>query len=136
MKKHLILCSLLVLSAYMFHGCTSSEQPAKPVKELKQQVEQPVPQKEQSAQQVAQTASSGETLFNQHCKKCHRNGGNIINPEKTLYSDVLEANNIRTPEDIVKNMRNPGKGMPKFDEKKIPDKEAREIGEYILQAFK
>lgn len=132
----MILCSLIVLSVSMFHGCTPSEQPAKPTEELKEQVEQPVPQKEQSAREAAQSAFSGEKLFNQHCKKCHRNGGNIITPEKTLYKDVLEANNIRTPDDIVQKMRNPGKGMPKFDEKKIPDKEAREIGEYILQTFK
>jgi cytochrome c6 len=81
-------------------------------------------------------AESGEKLFQQHCAVCHPDGGNIINPKKTLRSKDLQANNITKPEDIVKVMRNPGPGMPTFDEKTIPDPEAREIGEYILKSFK
>jgi cytochrome c6 len=113
----------------MFHGCTSSDQPVQPKEELKEQVEQSTPQAEQ-------TVFPGENLFNEHCKKCHRNGGNIINPEKTLYREVLRANNIMTPEDIVSIIRNPGKGMPKHSKDQIPDKEARQIGEYILKTFR
>jgi cytochrome c6 len=79
---------------------------------------------------------TGEKLFQQHCVACHPGGGNIITPEKTLHSEDLKANNITTPEDIVKVMRNPGPGMPTFDEKAIPDAEAHEIGEYILKTFK
>jgi cytochrome c6 len=33
-------------------------------------------------------------------------------------------------------MRNPGPGMTTFDEKTIPDKQAKEIAEYILKSFK
>jgi cytochrome c6 len=33
-------------------------------------------------------------------------------------------------------MRNPGPGMNKFDEKTIPDKEAKMIADYILKTFK
>jgi cytochrome c6 len=33
-------------------------------------------------------------------------------------------------------MRNPGQGMTTFDEKTIPDKEAKEIADYILKTFK
>jgi hypothetical protein len=32
-------------------------------------------------------------------------------------------------------MRNPGQGMTQFDEKTIPDKDAKEIGGYILKTF-
>lgn len=81
-------------------------------------------------------AQAGEKLFQQHCVACHPGGGNIVNPQKTLRSEHLKANNITKPEDIVKVMRNPGPGMPTFDEKLIPDAEAREIGEYILKTFK
>lgn len=79
---------------------------------------------------------SGEALFQQHCAMCHVDGGNIVNPKKTLHKKDLEANNIKTAEDIIKTMRNPGPGMTKFDEKTVPPKEAKEIAEYILKKFK
>lgn len=79
---------------------------------------------------------SGEALFKQHCTMCHPEGGNIINAKKTLRGKDLKANNIKSAGDIVKVMRNPGPGMNKFDEKTLPDKEAKEIAEYILKTFK
>ncbi len=79
--------------------------------------------------------SEGEKLFTTNCKVCHPDGGNIINPKKTLHKADREANGVKTVEDIIKRMRNPGPGMTKFDEKTIPDKEAREIAYYILKTF-
>lgn len=86
--------------------------------------------------QNAEAASAGETLFKQHCAACHPEGGNIINPRKTLFQKSREANNVKSAEDIVKIMRNPGRGMSKFDEKVIPDKDARQIAEHIISSFK
>jgi cytochrome c6 len=80
-------------------------------------------------------ASPGEEAFVKHCAVCHANGGNIINTAKPLYKKALEANGFRKPADIVRNMRNPGPGMTRFDVKTIPDKEARAIAEYILKTF-
>ena len=77
----------------------------------------------------------GESLFKQNCSPCHSDGGNVINPQKTLHKKDREANNIRKPADIVSKMRNPGPGMTKFDKKTIPDKDAKAIAEYILKAF-
>ncbi|MBP2679434.1 MAG: cytochrome c, class, partial [Deltaproteobacteria bacterium] len=37
---------------------------------------------------------------------------------------------------IVGKMRNPGPGMTRFDTKTISDKDAKEIAQYILKAFK
>ena len=79
---------------------------------------------------------SGEALFKERCSPCHPEGGNIINPRKTLNKKDREANNIKKADDIVKIMRNPGPGMTKFDDKTIPDKDAKEIAEYILKTFK
>jgi cytochrome c6 len=79
---------------------------------------------------------SGEALFKEHCAMCHVDGGNIVNPKKTLHKKDLEASNIKTAEDIIKTMRNPGPGMTKFDEKTIPPKEAKKIAEYIIMKFK
>ncbi len=78
---------------------------------------------------------SGEALFKQNCAVCHVDGGNIVNPQKTLHKKDREAHNTKKAEDIVKIMRNPGPGMTKFDEKTIPEKQAREIAEYILKTF-
>ncbi|MEW6585832.1 MAG: c-type cytochrome [Nitrospirota bacterium] len=79
---------------------------------------------------------AGEALFNEHCAMCHPNGGNIISPEKTLHKKNLEAHNLGKPENIVKYLRNPGPGMPSYDEKKLPDDAAKKIGEYILKTFR
>lgn len=81
-------------------------------------------------------AGRGEQLFKQHCAVCHPDGGNIITPNKSLKKKDLHANKVRTPADIVKLMRKPGPGMNAFDDKTIPDKDAKMIAEYILGTFK
>ena len=78
----------------------------------------------------------GEALFKEHCTLCHPDGGNIVNPKKTLQKKDLEANKILSKDDIVKFMRKPGPGMTSFDARTISDKDAREIAEYILKTFK
>ncbi|MRR06320.1 MAG: c-type cytochrome [Deltaproteobacteria bacterium] len=83
----------------------------------------------------AAKAKTGEALFNQHCTVCHSDGGNTINPEKTLHRKNREANGIKTAEDIIRNMRNPGPGMIVFDEKTISDTDAKAIAEYVLKTF-
>lgn len=77
----------------------------------------------------------GESLFTKHCALCHPNGGNIVNAAKTLHAKDREANNVKTKEDIVKLMRNPGPGMIKFGADVIPEKEAMAIAEYIMKTF-
>jgi cytochrome c6 len=84
---------------------------------------------------VFAAGAPGETLFKQHCVACHPDGGNIINPQKTLTKKSLDANKVKTADDIIKVMRNPGPGMTKFDEKTIPAKEARQIADYILKTY-
>ena len=79
---------------------------------------------------------TGESLFKEDCEICHPDGGNIMDPQKTLHRKDLEKQGITKPEDIIRIMRNPGPGMISFDEKKIPDGEAKEIAEYILETFK
>ena len=79
--------------------------------------------------------NNGEALFKQHCAACHPDGGNIVNPLKTLHKKDRDANGIKTSSDIVGKMRNPGPGMTQFDEKTIPDKDAVAIAGYILKTF-
>jgi cytochrome c6 len=79
---------------------------------------------------------AGAKLFQQHCAACHPNGGNIIKPAMTLHKKDLNANGIKTDKDIVGKMRNPGPGMTRFDAKTVSDKDAKEIAQYVLNAFK
>jgi len=85
---------------------------------------------------TAAQANAGEDLFKQHCAPCHPNGGNIVNPQKTLRQKDREANGVKTASDIVGKTRNPGPGMTKFDEKALSNKDAQAIAEYILKTFK
>lgn len=86
--------------------------------------------------QAAEGASIGEKAFLKNCAVCHPKGGNIIEPGDTLDAKTLKKNGIRTAADIVAKMRHPGPGMTKFDEKAIPNAEAKAIAEYILKTFK
>ena len=88
------------------------------------------------AKEDAKKGSKGEELFKKHCASCHPDGGNIMNAKKTLKKKDLEANKLKGAADLVKYLRNPGPGMTKFDAKTLPDKEAKEIAEYVLKTFK
>ena len=77
----------------------------------------------------------GAKEFKEHCAVCHPDGGNVVNPKKTLKKADREANGIKSTKDIIKNMRNPGPGMTKFDKKTISDKDAKAIAEYVLKTF-
>jgi cytochrome c6 len=108
MRKHLILFVVSATGLFLFYGHADP----------------------------ASKASTGEQAFERNCALCHRDGGNLINPAKTLHGKDLRENGITKPADIVAKMRNPGPGMTTFDRKTIPDKEAKAIGDYVLKAFK
>jgi cytochrome c6 len=78
----------------------------------------------------------GKALFEMHCASCHKDGGNVINPGKTLSRSDREAGGITTANDVVKVIRHPrGPGMPRFDEATLTDEQARAIAEYVIQSF-
>ena len=80
-------------------------------------------------------ADSGEELFKKRCSMCHPNGGNIIKPEMTLHKKHLAIHGIKTADDIIRIMRNPGTGMPKFSENILSNEDAKKIAGYILSTF-
>ena len=95
----------------------------------------PAPQAAELVEKAAATEKSGEALFKEYCNMCHANGGNIINPKKTLSKAHLEENNVNSVEGIIGTIRNPGPGMARYDEETIPDADAKLIAEYILKTF-
>jgi cytochrome c6 len=80
--------------------------------------------------------AQGREIFKAKCVSCHPSGGNTINKEKTLFKRDLDKNNLKTVNDLVRYMRNPGPGMTKYDTKDLPDKDARAVAQYILQSYK
>ena len=78
----------------------------------------------------------GEAIFKEKCAVCHPDGGNIMKADKSLKKADLAKNKIKSEADLVKYLRNPGPGMTKFDAKTLPDKDAKEVAEYILKTFK
>lgn len=82
------------------------------------------------------TEPKGAALFQQHCASCHPDGGNIINAANTLKKKVRESHGVKSAKDIIAKMRKPGPGMTAFDAKTVPDKDAKEIAEYIIKTFK
>ena len=85
---------------------------------------------------AATAAINGAAEFKEHCAACHANGGNLINPAKTLTKADREKHGIKTGKDLIRIMRKPGPGMTAFDEKTLPEKEAQKIADYILKNFK
>lgn len=84
----------------------------------------------------AATGLTGEQLFKQHCAVCHPNGGNTITPAKTLSKKgMAERGTVKSADDVVKVMRNPGPGMNKFDESMISNDDAKKIGDYVMATF-
>jgi cytochrome c6 len=79
---------------------------------------------------------SGEALFKEKCAACHPDGGNIINPHKTLKKKDLAANKLTDPKKFVAYLRKPGPGMNAFDAKSLPDRDATAVATYVLKTFK
>lgn len=133
-RRIVVTLAVLAISVSGLAGCKKKESP--------QTTEAPVTTTAPAAPAPAgppsaDTGLTGEQLFKQYCAACHPDGGNTVNPNKTIKAQDLAArSNITKPEDIVKVMRNPGPGMNKIDEATLSDKDARKIGEYVLATFK
>jgi cytochrome c6 len=108
MKRHLITCAALMAMAALATA----------------------------AQAAGKTKIDGKAKFTEHCTACHPDGGNIVNPKKTLKKADLNANGVKSAKDIVAKMRKPGPGMTPFDAKDVSDAEAKAIADYILKTFK
>jgi cytochrome c6 len=120
--------AVIILSGTLWYGTACPQKVQEPAA--------PAATAEQAAQAEPGDVKAGESLFVQHCKLCHPDGGNIMNTGKTLSLKDREAHNVNSVEAIVHQMRNPGPGMSVFDERTISDEEARKIAEYILVTFK
>jgi cytochrome c6 len=131
-RRIVVTLAILAVSAIGMTGCKkqsseTTEAPATP----------PAGTAPATAPATSQpAAASGEQLFKQYCAACHPDGGNPMNPKKTLHAKDMAANNVKTSDDVVKLMRNPGAGMTKFDPSTVSDNDAKAIGDYVIATFK
>ncbi|NJD91850.1 MAG: cytochrome C [Geobacter sp.] len=79
--------------------------------------------------------NGGKADFEMFCSGCHPDGGNAINPAKTLRKMDREANGVKTAADIVRIMRKPGQGMRAYTKDDISNKRAKALAEYVLKTF-
>lgn len=137
-KRIIVALAILAFSASGLTGCKKESQEKAEAPQTAPAPTTMAPETTAPATPApTETSMTGEQLYKQHCAVCHPNGGNTINPKKTLSTKAMAENSkITTPEDILRVMRNPGPGMNKFDEATISDEDARKIGEYTLATFK
>lgn len=63
---------------------------------------------------------------------CHKNGENVIIPEKNLKRETLEENGMNNNDAIIYQILNGKNGMPAFGGR-LEMKEIEEISNYVLK---
>lgn len=104
--KYYTMTVLLTVSFALFlfqAGCRKADQP-------------PEAPKRTGSYQAAEKAA--EKLFNERCLMCHH--------------DSATMKKISKPDEIIKTIRKPRGGMPKFAEEEISDAEAEALAKYIF----
>jgi len=81
------------------------------------------------------TNVSANDIFDQYCASCHSNGGNIMNPEKTLSQEHLTKNGIDNVGSISALVTTGKAPMPAFG-KQLSDEEVAEVANYVLDQAK
>jgi cytochrome c6 len=81
------------------------------------------------------TNVSANEVFEKYCSSCHSNGGNIMNPEKTLSQDHLTKNGVDNVGSISTLVTTGKAPMPAFG-KQLSDEEVAEVAKYVLDQAK
>ena len=74
----------------------------------------------------------GKKLFNLNCIACHKNGQNVIIPEKNLKHKTLEANRMNSESAINYQIINGKNGMTAFGGR-LKEEEVKKITSYVLE---
>ena len=76
--------------------------------------------------------NKGKILFTNNCNVCHKNGENVIIPEKNLKKEALEENGMNSIDAIIYQVLNGKNGMPAFGGR-LSQKDIEEIATYVLK---
>ena len=86
-------------------------------------------------------ADTGAAIFETKCAACHANGGNVLNPQKTLDVKALEKYKYDEQAAIVQLLK-VGKGqMPKYQGaippvSRLSDEDIEAVAQYVLDTSK
>ncbi|UCG13067.1 MAG: c-type cytochrome [Deltaproteobacteria bacterium] len=83
-------------------------------------------------QASAADTKNGAKVFGSYCAGCHRHGGNIVNPEKTLKKEALEKSGKASAEAIKRQVTNGAGAMPAF-KTSLSDKQIEDVVAYVLE---
>jgi uncharacterized membrane protein len=70
----------------------------------------------------------GEKIFIADCNICHANGGNKFSPKNPLRN----SDDLKNLDTFISLIRHPEKPMPVFTALRIPDPEAKDLYDYIV----
>ena len=59
-----------------------------------------------SKQGLAADLEAGQQIFTANCAACHAGGNNVLMPEKTLKTEALEENGMKSIEAITNQVKN------------------------------
>jgi cytochrome c6 len=83
--------------------------------------------------QAAPDLEAGKKIFSANCAACHRNGGNTVNPKKTLSLADLKANQKDTLAAVSAQVTNGKSPMPAFGKTgKLKPPEIESVAAYVL----
>lgn len=74
---------------------------------------------------------NGEKIFSANCSACHAGGNNLIMPEKTLKTDALESNGMKSVDAITYQVTNGKNAMPAFGGR-LADTDIEDVANYVL----
>ncbi|HFD11102.1 MAG TPA: c-type cytochrome [Crenotrichaceae bacterium] len=74
---------------------------------------------------------SANEVFTKYCSSCHNNGGNLMNPKKTLSQKDLAANGVDNAGSISALITNGKPPMPAFG-KDLSDEEIAGVAKFVL----
>lgn len=75
--------------------------------------------------------NAGEEVFTNNCAVCHQGGQNVLQADKTLDKEVLQANSMYSVEAITKQVKNGKNQMPSFPS--LSDEEINNVANYVLK---
>ncbi|NJM94953.1 MAG: c-type cytochrome [Acaryochloridaceae cyanobacterium CSU_5_19] len=75
--------------------------------------------------------ADGAGVFNANCAACHANGGNVVNPAKTIKQKDLDANGKNTLAAVVAQVTNGNGAMPAFGAS-LSSADIESVAQYVL----
>lgn len=84
-----------------------------------------------STDALAADLEAGKQIFIANCSACHAGGNNVLMAEKTLKTDALEKNEMKSVLAITNQVKNGKNAMPAFGGR-LADDDIENVANYVL----